>query len=76
MQHFPDKSRSGIVTIPKQFLDRDDVLQDGEIPEEHQLVVDRLGHRTYSVRLVDCGSVPELEECDMIQQLVAQQILR
>jgi hypothetical protein len=76
MQKLRDDNGSGLVTIPKDFLERDDVFDDGEVPEQQNLTVDRLGERTYVVRLVDDGHYPELTECEEIERLAAQRILQ
>ncbi|QCC47528.1 hypothetical protein [Halobellus limi] len=77
MQKLRDDNGSGLVTIPKNFLERDDVFDDdGEVPDEQNLTVDRLGERTYVVRLVDDGHYPDLIECEEIERLAAQRILQ
>ncbi|WP_435147638.1 hypothetical protein [Halobaculum sp. P14] len=75
MQTLQNKSGSGVVTLPKSFLQRDDVLDDGEIPNEQNLLVDRLGRRVYLVRLVDGGTIPEAEESEAVQRIVARKLM-
>ncbi|MFC7070567.1 hypothetical protein ACFQL9_13015 [Halobaculum lipolyticum] len=76
MQTLQNKSGSGIVTLPKADLDRDEVLDDGEIPAEQNLVVDRLGRRVYLVRLVDDGHIPNPEETEVVERLAAQRLMQ
>ncbi|MFB6235485.1 MAG: hypothetical protein ABEH81_14035 [Halopenitus sp.] len=50
MQKLQDKSGSGVVTLPKDDLDRDDVLtDDGEIPESQSVFVERADEGVYVV---------------------------
>jgi len=60
-QTLQERSGSGLATIPHDFLERDDVIDDGEFPDEQNLVVDRLDRRVYLVRLTDDGSIPDVE---------------
>ncbi|MFC7096061.1 hypothetical protein [Halobaculum marinum] len=77
MQTLQRRSGSGLVTLPKKGLERDDVLtEDGEIPEQQNLVVDRLGRRVYLVRLVDDARVPDAEETEVVERLAAQRLLQ
>lgn len=76
MQKLRDDGGSGMATIPREFLERDDVLHDGEIPDKQNLTVDRLGERAYLVRLVDDGDVPDLAECESIERIVGQRLLQ
>lgn len=74
MQKLQDRNGSGVVTLPKSYLDRDGLLtEDGEIPETH-LAVERLGERAYVVRVCD-GDVPELAECELIRRIAAERVL-
>lgn len=76
MRKLRDDGGSGLVTIPKKYLERDDVLdEDGTVPEEQRLTVDRLGRRAYLVRLTDDGSLPELHECEAVRRVAAQRVL-
>lgn len=75
MQKLQNHGGSGVVTVPKSYLERDDVLVDGELPDEQRLTVDRLGRRTYVVRLTDEGSLPDLLECEVVERLAAQRLL-
>lgn len=74
MQKLQHRSGSGLVTIPKQFLERDGLIDDAGEPDDAHLTVDRLGERAYVVRVCD-GDVPELSECDVIQRLAAKRIV-
>lgn len=75
MQKLRNDSGSGLVTIPKGFLEQDDVLDGDDVPTELQLRVERLGRRAYVVRLCDDGRLPELHECEEIERLAAQRML-
>lgn len=76
MQKLRDDGGSGLVTIPKKYLERDDVLDDdGDVPDEQRLTVDRLGRRAYLVRLTDGGSLPELHECEAVRRVAAERML-
>jgi len=63
------------VTIPIDYLERDDVLEEDGIPEEQRLTVDRLGRRAYLVRLTDGGELPEIHECEAVRRVAAEQVL-
>ncbi|QZP37067.1 hypothetical protein [Halobaculum magnesiiphilum] len=77
MQTLQRRSGSGLVTLPKDGLERDGVLDDdGEIPEQQNLVVDRLGRRVYLVRLVDDARVPDAEETEVVERLAAQRLMQ
>ncbi|SHG77957.1 hypothetical protein [Halobaculum gomorrense] len=76
MQTLQRRSGSGLVTLPKDGLERDGVLDDGEIPEQQNLVVDRLGRRVYLIRLVDDGIVPDAEETEVVERLAAQRLMQ
>jgi len=76
MQKLRGDGGSGMSTIPKKYLERDGVLdEDGELPEEQRLTVDRLGRRTYLVRLTDDGEIPELHECEAVRRAAAERVL-
>jgi hypothetical protein len=71
MQVLQQKNESGVVTIPKQWLEMDGIVsEDGEFPEQQSLMVDRLGERVYAVRLLG-GDVPALEDTEEIERLAA-----
>ena len=72
MQVLQQKNLSGVVTIPKEHLERDEVLEDGEFPDEQNLVVDRVGRQQYLVRMVEGGDVPDLEEAEVVQRVAAK----
>ncbi len=76
MQKLQNHGGSGVVTLPRDELEKDDVLDDGEIPDEQHLDVERMGYRTYVVRIPeDGGTLPELTECDFVERLAAQRAL-
>jgi len=76
MQKLQDHGGSGLVTIPKGLLEIDGVLEDGDIPDEQCVDVDRLGERTYMVRLTSgAGDLPDLQECDVVERLAAKWML-
>ncbi len=65
-----------MVTLPKCGLERDGVLnEDGAIPGEQNVVVDRLGRRVYLVRLVDDAQVPDPLETEVVERLAAQRLM-
>ncbi|QIO23082.1 hypothetical protein [Haloarcula sp. JP-L23] len=74
MQQLQNHSGSGMVTVPKDFLDRDELLDDDGDPVDAHLTVDRLGERAYVVRVCD-GDVPELSECEFIKRIAAERVL-
>ncbi|GGK64644.1 hypothetical protein [Haloarcula sebkhae] len=74
MQKLQNRSGSGLVTLPKDFLERDGLLDSDGEPDEAHLTVDRLDERAYVVRVCD-GDVPELSECEAIQRLAAERIV-
>ena len=76
MQVLQDNSGSAAVTLPKQDLQRDGVITDGDIPGNQNVVVDRLGQCVYLVRLVDDGVVPDAEETEVVERLAAQRIMQ
>jgi hypothetical protein len=47
-------------------------LEDGEFPDEQNLVVDRVGRQQYLVRMVEGGDVPDLEEAGVVQRVAAK----
>ena len=73
MQKLQNRDGSGVVTIPKDDLERDGLL-DGDEPAEKHLTVDRLGERTYVVRVCD-GDIPELADCPEIRRIAAERML-
>ncbi|WP_424001182.1 hypothetical protein ACOZ4I_15680 [Haloarcula salina] len=74
MQKLQNRSGSGLVTLPKDFLERDGLIDDGGEPSEAHLTVDRLGERAYVVRVCD-GDVPELSECEAVRRLAAERMV-
>ncbi|WP_053946694.1 hypothetical protein [Halolamina sediminis] len=75
MQKLRTDGSSGLVTIPRAFLEKDGVLDDGEVPDEQQVDVERLGERAYLVRVAEDGSLPDPQECEVVERLAAQRIL-
>jgi len=76
MQKLRTDGSSGLVTIPRRYLNKDDVLtSDGEVPDGQQVDVERLGERAYLVRVAEDGSIPDPQECEAIERLAAQRIL-
>lgn len=76
MNKLQDHGGSGVVTLPRDELEKDGVLDDGEIPDDQHLDVDRMGRRTWVVRIPeDDGELPELTECEIVERLAAQRAL-
>jgi predicted alpha/beta-hydrolase family hydrolase len=67
---------SGTVTLPKEDLRLDGLVdEDGELVET-QAAIQRLGSRCYVVRIPDThGDLPSLEETRAIKRLAAEQAL-
>lgn len=76
MQTVQDKSGSGVVTLPKEDLEGDGYLDEGDIPEDQNVLVERLGEGAFVVRLCDGGEIPELTETEIVQRLAAQRAER
>jgi len=74
MQKLQNRSGSGLVTLPKDYLERDGLIDSDGEPDEAHLTVDRLGERAYVVRVCD-GDVPELSECEVVRRLAAERIV-
>jgi hypothetical protein len=72
MQQLQAKSGSGVVTIPKAKLRQDDLLDDGDIPDQQSVAVDRIGRRSYVVRFPEDGYLPDLSECESIRRVAAE----
>lgn len=72
MRKLQDRDGSGTVTIPKQCLRMDGLLDDDGAPSEQCASVDRLGRRTYVIRFSDGGDLPEITKAPLIQQIAAQ----
>lgn len=73
MQTLQNKSGSGVVTLPKDALERDGFLtDDGEIPGNQNLLVERIGKGVFTVRLCYDGGLPALEETELVKGLAAQ----
>jgi hypothetical protein len=75
LQQLREKTGSAVVTIPKDELRADGVLEDGEIPDQQTVDVEKLGERAFLVRIVDEGEVPAVEECDVVRRLAADIVL-
>jgi len=74
-RHINRKQGSGTIALPKDDLRRDGLLDDGKIPSDQLVHIDRLGEGTWVVRAVDDRDVPELSECDAIKRLVAERLI-
>lgn len=75
MQKLRDDGGSGLVTIPKRYLEKDDVLEeDNEIPGGVAVDVERLDRRTYAVRVAEDGDFPELREAKFIERIVGERL--
>jgi len=73
MQKLVQKSGSGVVTMPKDKLEDDGVLEDGEIPEDQCVSVDHIGTRAFVVRFPDGeGQLPDIHECEAIRRVAAE----
>jgi len=75
MQTLRTDGSSGLVTIPRLYLDKDGVLDGDDVPDGQQVDVERLGERCYLVRVADAGTLPDVQECEAIERLVAQRLL-
>jgi len=76
MQTLRTDGSSGLVTIPRLYLDKDGVLTgDGDVPNEQHVDVERLGERCYLVRVADAGTLPDVQECEAVERLAAQRLL-
>jgi len=75
MQKLRGDGSSALVTIPKRFLERDGVIDEGEIPEEQNVAVDRLDERAYVVLLAEDAEFPNLEETERVRQIAADMVL-
>ncbi|MXR39809.1 hypothetical protein GRX01_00335 [Halobaculum sp. WSA2] len=66
----------GIVLERSDFLERDEVLdENGDVPDGTTAFTERLGERTYLVRIPENGHVPELHECAPIRRVAGQILL-
>ena len=74
MQTLQQRSRSGVVTIPKRFLERDGLLDEDGNPLQKPVTVDRLDEGVYAVRVCD-GDVPEVEETETVERLIAHAVM-
>ncbi|MBV0925024.1 hypothetical protein KTS45_12535 [Halomicroarcula limicola] len=75
MQKLQNHDGSGVVTIPKNDLERDGLLDEGGNPvSDTHIAVERLDERVYVVRMCD-GNIPELADCDTIRRIAAERIL-
>jgi hypothetical protein len=75
LQQLQEKTGSAVVTIPKDELRADGVLEDGEILDQQTVDVEKLGERAFFVRIVDEGEVPAVEECGVVRRLAADIVL-
>ncbi|WP_311170641.1 hypothetical protein [Halobellus ordinarius] len=74
MQKLRKDSGSGVVTIPKKYLEKDEVVSDGEVPDGVTVDVERLGRRSYAVRISEEGDLPDLQESEVVERLAAQRL--
>ncbi|WP_132060258.1 hypothetical protein [Halorussus amylolyticus] len=65
------------VSLPWRALKRDDLLkEDGTIPDDQLMDVERLGEGVYLVRPTpDDGNLPEFRETDVVQDAVARELM-
>ena len=75
MQKLQNHGGSGVVTIPRDDLEKDGVLEGGDIPDGQHLDVERMGQRTYVVRIPEAGDLPELSQCELVERLAAKRAL-
>lgn len=75
MQKLQNHGGSGVVTIPRDDLEKDDVLDGGAIPDGQHLDVERMGRRTYVVRIPGAGDLPELAQSELVERLAAKRAL-
>lgn len=65
-------SGSGYVCLPKRELRKDGLVENGEVDGAQEYHVDRVGERSYLVRLPEDGEeLPPLAESDVVQTQVA-----
>jgi len=61
------------VTLTKDDLREDGLFEDGELPDELTVSVNRAAERTYVVRIPDDdGTLPALEESELVQEKAAK----
>lgn len=77
MRTLQNHSGSGVVTLPKDDLAKDDLLEDGDVAGGQPADVDRIGRRTYVLRFPEAGEsdLPELTECALINRLAAERAI-
>ncbi len=75
MQKLRGDGSSALATIPKRYLERDGVLEDGEVPDDQNIAVDRLDERAYVVLVDGEDGFPDLSECERVRQMVAEKLL-
>lgn len=64
---------SARVTLTKADLREDGLFEDGELPDELTISVNRAAERTYVVRIPDdSGDLPALEESELVQEKAAK----
>ena len=57
-----DRDGTPTVSLDKDVLELDGVMEDGEIPDNQRVHVQRRGQGVYVVRAVDENGIPELPE--------------
>jgi len=75
MQKLRGDGSSALVTIPKRFLERDGVISDSEIPEDQNVVVDRLDERAYVVLLAEDSEFPDIEDTERVRRIAADMLI-
>lgn len=61
------------VTLTKDDLRADGLFEDGELPDELTVSVNRAADRTYVVRIPDDnGDLPALEDSELVQEKAAK----
>lgn len=75
MQKLQNHGGSGVVTIPRDDLEKDGVLENDDLPDEQHLDVERMGRRTYVVRIPEEGDLPELAQCELVERLAAKRAI-
>jgi len=72
MRQLQDNNGSAQVTLPKEKLAADGVLDDGCVPDEQGVRIEQVGRRSYLVRIPDGGDLPDLRDTDIVQREAAR----
>lgn len=62
-------------TLPRDDLGDDGLLDDGEVPDDQRMRVDKLGRGTYVVRACQDGGLPDIRESEVVKRLVAEKMM-